>query len=153
MAQKIRKAGAMWHGDLKNGKGTISTESQALYEQPYNYGMRFEDDKGTNPEELIAAAHSACYSMALANTLKKKGYDPQVIGTNAECTLDLSGASPVITHLWLHVRGVVPGISEADFAKIAKEADQGCPVSNLLRPGVEIEHEVELVDALESVKL
>ena len=149
MAEKIRKGGAMWRGDLKSGKGTLSTESRALYEQPFSYATRFEDKEGTNPEELIAAAHAGCYSMAFANTLKKKGYEPEVIGVNAECTLQTGEGGTKISRLWLHVRGVVPGLSAEEFQRIAKEADQNCPVSNLLRPGTTIEHKVELVDALE----
>lgn len=145
MANIIRKAGVIWKGDLKTGNGLISTESQALFETPYTFGTRFEDQPGTNPEELIAAAHAACYSMAFANTLKKKGYQPEQVDTNASITLVSKEGGFEITAIKLHVRGQVAGIDAATFKAISKEADHGCPVSNLLRCGLEIEYDVELI--------
>lgn len=143
----IRKAGALWEGDLRNGKGLISTESKALFERPYSFHTRFENEPGTNPEELIAAAHASCFSMAFASTLKKEGYTPQRVDTNADCIMEsLEEGGFAIKKMKLHVRGHVPDIDLATFEKIAKQADQGCPVSNLLRPGLEIEHDVELVN-------
>ena len=146
MANEIlRKAGVLWEGDLKNGKGLISTESQALYEQPYVFETRFEDAPGTNPEELIAAAHAGCFSMALASTLKKKGFEPKQVDTNATCTLaPIEGGGFEITRMELHVRGEVDDIDLETFKEIVSEADQGCPVSNLLRCGLEIQIEAEL---------
>ena len=147
MANKkiLRKAGVTWEGDLRTGKGRISTESQVLFEQPYSFNTRFEDVPGTNPEELIAAAHAACYSMAFASTLKKKGYQPERLVTSAACTLEPKEKGGFqITRMHLHVRGLVPEIDEITFEELSKEADQGCPVSNLLREGLEIDIEVEL---------
>lgn len=148
MAKISRKAGVIWNGDLRSGDGLISTESKALYEQPYTYSTRFEDAPGTNPEELIAAAHAACYSMAFAGTLKKKGYHPERVDTNATITLESKdGGGFKITKMLLHVRGQVPDIDLPTFKELSKEADQGCPVSNLLRNGLEIETVVELVSS------
>ena len=134
-----RKAGALWSGDSRSGVGTISTESQAVKQLPYNYQTRFGEQPGTNPEELIAAAHAACFSMALASTLKKNGYEPKKTDTNAACTIVSSNGGYEITHMQLHVRAEVPGIGEMAFQKLVEEADQHCPVSNLLRNGLKIE--------------
>lgn len=127
MTEIVRKAGVVWNGDLKNGGGMISTESRVLYEQPYNFSTRFENAPGTNPEELIAAAHAACYSMALASTLQSKdgGFE--------------------ITRMMLHARAQVPGIDNNTFQRLAVEADKGCPVSNLLRDGAQIDLKAELI--------
>lgn len=147
MSEFKRKAGAIWKGDLKSGAGLISTESRALMEAPYNFGSRFEESgQGTNPEELIAAAHAGCYSMAFANTLKKEGYEPERVDTKAVCTITaLDAGGFEITRMALDVRGEVEGIDEETFQEIAQKADQGCPVSNLLREGLEIEIETRLV--------
>jgi osmotically inducible protein OsmC len=141
-----RKAGVLWNGDLRTGNGVISTESRALYEQPYNFRTRFEDEPGTNPEELLAGAHAACYSMAFAGALKKNGYDPVSIDTSATCTMESKPEGGFkITKMRLHARAEVPGIDEATFKQMAEQADKGCPVSNLLRCGLEIEISVELI--------
>jgi len=147
MSKFKRKAGAIWDGDLKSGTGLISTESQALMEAPYNFGSRFEESgQGTNPEELIAAAHAGCYSMAFANTLKKEGYEPERVDTRAVCTIKaLDAGGFEISRMALDVRGEVEGIDEETFQEIAQKADQGCPVSNLLREGLEIEIDARLV--------
>jgi osmotically inducible protein OsmC len=147
MAKEIyRKAGVVWAGDLKDGNGLISTESQALYEVPYSFGTRFEDQPGTNPEELIAAAHAACYSMAFASTLKERGYQPIRVDTNSVITFTpKKGGGFEITRMQLHVRGQVPNLDERTFREIAEEADEGCPVSNLLRCGLEIDIDAELI--------
>jgi len=142
--ERKRKAGVMWKGDLKNGEGVISTESQALFEEPYSFPTRFEEEPGTNPEELIAAAHAACFSMAFAGALKKKGFQPEQVDTNATCTLQSKEDGYGISKMHLHVRGKVPGINKETFIQISKEADKGCPVSNLLREGLKIEIEAEL---------
>lgn len=144
--KKYRKAGVVWEGNLKDGQGKISTESQALFEQPYKFETRFEDQPGTNPEELIAAAHAGCFSMAFASTLKRKGYEPERVDTTATCTLapkEKGGFE--ITKMHLYVRGQVPDIDAATFQEISIEADKGCPVSNLLREGLKIEIETELI--------
>jgi osmotically inducible protein OsmC len=140
-----RKAGVLWTGDLKNGTGLISTESKALFELPYSYQTRFEDKVGTNPEELIAAAHAACFSMAVANTLKENGYNPVKTDTTATCTFASENGGFEITNMELHVRGEVPDIDEATFKKLVKKADKGCPVSNLLRDGLRIKITTTLV--------
>jgi osmotically inducible protein OsmC len=144
MGDLLRKAGAIWTGDLRTGKGIVSTESRALYEEAYDFGTRFENEPGTNPEELIAAAHAACFSMALASTLKKKGYSPKKIITNTTCKLTPQNGGFAITGMHLSVRGEVPDIDEDTFEEITMEADKGCPVSNLLRSGLEIEIQSEL---------
>lgn len=146
MAEIIREGAAAWQGDLRRGKGIISTESGALDEVSYNFGTRFEDEPGTNPEELIASAHAACYCMALAGALKKKGHQPESVEALAVCTLEsLAGGGWKITKMQLNVRGQVPGIDQETFEQIALEADEGCPVSNLLRCGLEISHRINLL--------
>ncbi|MEJ2207844.1 MAG: OsmC family protein [Anaerolineae bacterium] len=146
MAEILREGAAVWQGDLRKGKGIISTQSGVLDEVGYSFGTRFEDKPGTNPEELIASAHAACYCMALASTLKKKGYEPESVEALAVCTLQsLEGGGWKIAKMQLNVRGQVPGLDQETFEKIAMEADQGCPVSNLLRCGLEISHRVNLL--------
>ncbi len=144
----LRKAEAVWVGELKSGNGTLSTESKALSEEPYAFETRFENRPGTNPEELIAAAHAGCYSMALSMMLKEKGFQPQRVETSATCTMvskDNGGFE--INKMDLHVRGEVEGLDEETFKSLAAEADQGCPVSNLLRCGLEISIHAELAAA------
>jgi osmotically inducible protein OsmC len=146
MAQLKRNANAVWRGDLLGGEGEMSSSSGAFQDLGYSFSTRFENEPGTNPEELIAAAHAGCYSMAFANTLAGKGYDPQSIETQATCVLtSQEGGGFAITHMLLDVRGRVPGIDQATFEEVAEEADKGCPVSNLLRPGLKIEREVTLL--------
>jgi lipoyl-dependent peroxiredoxin len=147
MTEFNRKAGVLWTGDLKNGNGLISTESKVLYELPYTYQTRFGDEVGLNPEELIAAAHASCFSMALASTLAKNGYTPVQTETTATCTLASQNGGFDITNMKLHVRCEVPGIDEATFNKLVMEADKGCPVSNLLRDGLNIEITTDLIKA------
>ena len=141
----VRKAGAVWTGDLRQGRGTISTESAVLSEVPYGFATRFENEPGTNPEELIAGAHAACYAMAFANTLNRQGHKPERIDVQAACVLEKQKEGFAITRMKLQVRGMVPGIDGDTFFQIAKEADKGCPVSNLLRPGLTIELATELL--------
>lgn len=145
MTEIVRHAGAVWKGDLRKGKGVISTESTVLVEVPYSFSTRFENKPGTNPEELIAGAHAACYAMAFAATLTRKGYTPESIEVNAACVLEKQEAGFAIIRMELRVRGVVPDMDGSAFAEVAKEADKGCPVSNLLRPGATIEIETELL--------
>jgi lipoyl-dependent peroxiredoxin len=147
MTELNRKAGALWSGDLKTGSGTISTESRALYEEPYAAEARFGDKPGTNPEELLAAAHAACFSMAFANTLRKNGFDPLRTDTNATCTLTQTDDGFEITRMLLHLRADVRGMDDTTFQKLILEADRGCPVSNLLRPGLEIKIDAQLVQS------
>ena len=146
MTEFNRKAGALWTGDLQTGKGLISTESQALFEMPYSFATRFGDELGLNPEELIAAAHAACLSMSVASTLKKNGFDPVQTETTATCNFaSASDGGFEINQMRLHVRCEVPGIDEETFEKLIKEADENCPVSNLLRDGLKIEISTALV--------
>lgn len=140
MAEFTRKAGVLWTGDLKAGNGLISTESKTLFELPYTYQTRFGDQEGLNPEELLAAAHAACLSMSVASTLAKNGFTPVQTETTATCTMaSKNGGGHEITHMQLHVRCEVPDIDEARFTELVMEADKGCPVSNLLRDGLQIE--------------
>jgi len=147
MTEINRKAGAMWHGDSRSGNGVISTESKALFEQPYTHKMRFDGSQvtGTNPEELIAAAHAACFSMALASTLKKNGQDTEQIETTATITMISQDGKNEITNMLLHVRAYVPGLDEGSLQDLISAADEHCPVSNLLRSGLDIEIETELI--------
>ena len=134
-----RKAGVLWTGDLQSGHGLVSTESKSLFELPYSYSTRFGDEVGLNPEELIAAAHAACFSMSVAKTLKENGFDPIRTDTTATCTMVPKNGGHAITHMRLHVRGEAPGIDEDTLNRLVMEADKGCPVSNLLRNGLDIE--------------
>ena len=145
MTEMVRKAGAMWSGDSRNGYGSISTESKVLYEQPYTYQTRFGDEPGTNPEELIAAAHAACFSMALASTLKKNGFEPKETDTNATCTIAPIDGGYAITRMQLHVRADVPGIDNATFQQLVQQANPSCPVSKLLRNALEIQIDATLI--------
>lgn len=146
MAEIRREGSAVWQGDLRKGKGIVSSQSGVLDQERYSFGTRFEDKPGTNPEELIAAAHAACYSMALAATLKNKGYDPDKIETLAVCTLrPRKEGGWKITKMQLNIHGQVPDLDQETFEQIAAEADKGCPVSNLLRCGLEISHRVTLL--------
>jgi len=146
MAELRRTAEAVWRGDLRGGKGRVSSESGVLEDVGYSFSTRFENEPGTNPEELIAAAHAACFSMAFANTLFVRGYSPESIETHATCILapQTSGGF-AITRMVLKVQGRVPNMDQAQFKQIAKAADKECPVSNLLREGLEIELEAILV--------
>ena len=139
MADIKRTGQAVWTGTLREGKGHINTESTVLEGIPYSFRTRFEDEPGTNPEELIAAAHAACYSMAFSATLSGKGYQPERIETRATCSMSpQEGGGFAITAMHLRVRGQVSGLDEATFVEIAHEAELGCPVSNLLRSGLSI---------------
>ena len=144
MADIERSGEAVWRGDLRGGDGVVSTESGVIAGASYTFKTRFGDVKGTNPEELIAAAHAACYSMAFAHTLSEQGHKPETIETKATCSLAPTEGGFKIARMHLDVRGKVPGIDEATFVRIAEEADKGCPVSNLLRPGLEIERDARL---------
>lgn len=129
----IRKHGsAQWQGGLKDGRGTISTESGALDEHPYGFAQRFEGVKGSNPEELIGAAHAACFSMAFSKILGEAGFAAEYIKTSAEVILDKVGDGFAVTGSHLTVQAKVPEISEAQFQEAAGKAKEGCPISKLL---------------------
>jgi len=145
MATLKRKASAVWRGDLRGGDGDITTESGVLSEVGYSFSTRFENEPGSNPEELIASAHAACYSMAFANTLAQKGYDPKRVETHATCVLVSTDGGFAIRRMLLDVAVEVDGLTQSEIESIAEEADQGCPVSNLLREGLTIELEATLV--------
>ncbi|MBD9388943.1 OsmC family protein [Agrobacterium sp. AGB01] len=129
----IQKNGsAHWKGGIKDGKGEISTESGALSSHPYGFNTRFEGVKGTNPEELIGAAHAACFTMALSKMLGEAGYTATDLDTTAVVTLDKAGDGFAITAIALTLRGSVPGADFAAFSEIANKAKEGCPVSKAL---------------------
>ncbi len=132
----IRKANAVWDGDLMKGKGRMALGSGA-FEGKYSVGSRFESDPGTNPEELIGAAHAGCFSMAFAAGLSKAGFTPKSIKTEAKVHIDKVGDGWTITKIELNTVADIPGIDEADFKKYAEEAKSGCPVSRALA-GTEI---------------
>lgn len=139
-----RKASAHWEGDLKSGKGTISTpQSGLLVDTPYGFNTRFGDTKGTNPEELIAAAHAACFTMALANKLTEAGHVAAALDTQAEVDLSMEGG-PTLSAIRLTLKAKVPGIDETKFRAVADDAKQNCPVSKALS-AVPITLEAELV--------
>ena len=130
---KIQKDGsAHWSGGLKDGKGEISTQSGALKSYPYGFNTRFEGVPGTNPEELIGAAHSACFTMALSMLLGEAGLTADSLDTKATVTLEKVGDGFGITAIELNLHGIVPGTDEATFTEIANKAKAGCPVSKAL---------------------
>lgn len=129
----IQKNGsAHWTGGLKDGKGEITTESGALSAYPYGFNTRFEGVKGTNPEELIGAAHAACFTMALSKMLGEAGLTATTLDTKAIVSLDKVGDGFGITAIELNLRGTVPGTDEQSFMEIANKAKEGCPVSKAL---------------------
>jgi lipoyl-dependent peroxiredoxin len=134
-----RTASATWNGTVKAGQGQINAASGVLDNTPYSFATRFESQPGTNPEELIAAAHAACYSMALTLTLNEKGYQPQQIQTQATCTVESQDGGFKITKIQLDTQGDVSGLDAETFKQIAQEAEQICPVSNALRGNVAID--------------
>lgn len=127
-----KTASAVWQGDLKNGKGTISTQSGALKNQPYGFKTRFEGEPGTNPEELIGAAHAGCFSMALSNVLGEAGLVADRIDTSAEVTLDKNDDGFAITAIHLKVVAAIPNATDQAFQDAAAKAKAGCPVSKVL---------------------
>lgn len=129
----IKKHGsAQWQGGLKDGKGTISTESGALDAHPYGFAQRFEGVKGSNPEELIGAAHAACFSMALSKILGEAGFTADSIQTSAEVSLEEKDGGFSVTGSHLNLKAVVPGMNAQQFKEEADKAKEGCPVSKLL---------------------
>ena len=129
----IRKASAVWKGSLKEGKGTISSDSGVLSNTPYSFTTRFENAKGTNPEELIAAAHAGCFTMALSAQLGNAGITPESLETTASLSLDKLESGWAITKIHLDVTARIPGADQAAFDKAAENAKAGCPVSKLLK--------------------
>jgi lipoyl-dependent peroxiredoxin len=138
-----RKASAVWIGGFKEGKGTVSASSGALSNMPYSFGSRFEGQPGTNPEELIAAAHAGCFSMALAAQLDSKDVQPESIHTSATLTLEQQEGKWTIAAIHLGVNARVPGIDRKTFEKAAREAKRGCPVSRVLKAKISMEVTLE----------
>ena len=134
-----KTASAIWQDGLKDGKGLLSTESGALKQNPYGFNTRFEGSPGTNPEELIGAAHAGCFSMALSMMLGEAGLTPDRIDTAAEVTLDKQPDGFAITAVHLVLRAKVPGASEAQFLEIANKAKAGCPVSKVLNAKISLD--------------
>ncbi len=140
-----RNAQAHWEGDLKSGKGSMKLGSGA-YEGPFSFKSRFESGAGTNPEELIGAAHAGCFSMAFSNMLSEAGHVPKRIATQAKVHLELLDEGPRITRIELDCEGDVPGIQADTFQDVAAKAKTGCPVSKALA-GVEISLKAKLISA------
>jgi osmotically inducible protein OsmC len=134
-----RSASAVWKGGLKDGKGTISTQSGVLADTQYSFGTRFEEGNGTNPEELIAAAHAGCFSMALSAQLNNAGQTAESIETEATVTLEKSDGGFSVTAVHLKVRAKVPNATPPDFQKAAEAAKTGCPISKLLKAEITME--------------
>lgn len=138
-----RKASAVWSGAIKDGKGRISTDSGVLEDSQYSFSTRFEDGKGTNPEELIAAAHAGCFAMALSGQLGKEGMTAERIAATASVTLEKSGDGFAITAVHLDVTAKVPGAERNAFEKAAKNAKEGCPVSKVLNASITMDAKLE----------
>lgn len=138
-----RKASAVWRGGLKDGKGTISTESGTLKETQYSFGTRFENGVGTNPEELIAAAHAGCFSMAFSAELGKAGITPESIHTTATITMDKTEAGFTVTASHLDVTAKIPGADRTKVLEVANAAKAGCPISRLLKANITMEAKLE----------
>jgi lipoyl-dependent peroxiredoxin len=134
-----RTATAVWNGSGKDGNGNLTTQSTTLNKTQYSYKSRFEEGVGTNPEELIAAAHAGCFTMALAFALQSAGLTADSLETTSTITLDVSGAAPTITSSHLVLKAKIPGIDNAKFQEIAKGAEQGCPVTRVLKAEVTLD--------------
>lgn len=139
----IRKASAVWQGDLKSGSGTMTAPSGVMTNAAYTFATRFEDQPGTNPEELIAAAHAGCFSMAFSGELAKAGMTPVRVETTAAVTLETVDGKPTVTKSHLTVKAKVPGADQAKFLEVANGARAGCPVSRLLKAEITIEATLE----------
>ena len=135
----IRKARAAWRGTGRDGSGDLSTDSGILSATPYSYKTRFENEKGTNPEELIAAAHAGCFTMAMAFQLQTAGYTPTELLTEAAVSLVPDGQGFAITRSALTLRASVPGIDEATFQQLAASAERNCPVSKVLKAEITLD--------------
>jgi lipoyl-dependent peroxiredoxin len=135
----IRKARAVWRGTGRAGNGDLSTDSGVLSKTPYSFKTRFENEKGTNPEELIAAAHAGCFTMALAFQLQAAGFTPTELSTEAAVSLDPDGPGFRISRSALTLRASVPNLDQATFARLAKDAEQNCPVSKVLKAEISLD--------------
>ena len=135
----IRKAKAVWRGTGRAGDGHLSTDSGVLAETPYSFRTRFENEKGTNPEELIAAAHAGCFTMALAFQLQGAGFTPTELSTEAAVTIEQEGQGFRISRSALTLRAQVPNLDEAAFTRMAGEAEKNCPVSKVLNAEITLD--------------
>lgn len=130
---------AVWRGGIKEGKGAISTESGALKEYPYNFGSRFEDKRGTNPEELIGAAHAGCFAMALSLILTEAKFSADQLNTKSEVTIDKVDDGFSITSAHLTLRAKISGIDQARFMELANKAKSGCPISKVMKAAITLD--------------
>lgn len=130
---------AKWQGGLKDGKGALSTKSGALNEYPYGFASRFEGKPGSNPEELIGAAHAGCFTMALSLILEQAGFKAEQMDTKAEITLEKQGDGFAITKSHLTLRAKIPGIDAAKFKELTGQAEKGCPVSKVLKAEISLD--------------
>jgi osmotically inducible protein OsmC len=135
----IRRAKAIWRGTGRAGNGNLTTDSGVLAETPYSFKTRFENEKGTNPEELIAAAHAGCFTMALAFQLQGAGYTPTELSTEAAVSLDPEGQGFRISRSALTLRANVPNLDQATFTKLAGDAEKNCPVSKVLNAEITLD--------------
>lgn len=138
-----RTASAVWNGDLKAGHGVVSVGSGLFREAPYSFVSRFEEGSGTNPEELVAAAHAGCFAMATSATLSKAGFTAERLAATATATLETVDGKPTVSTIHLELKGKVPGIDEARFLEIANEAKAGCPISRLLNATITLDAKLE----------
>jgi len=138
-----RTASAAWLGDLKQGKGTVSTQSGVLKETPYSFTTRFENGIGTNPEELIAAAHAGCFTMALSASLGRAGFTPQKLSTQATLSFEQVQGSWTITAVHLETSARIPNIGREKFEEIAADAKANCPVSRVLNTKITLDAKLE----------
>lgn len=138
-----RKGSAAWSGGLKDGKGSVSTQSGVLNQQQYGFNTRFEDGAGTNPEELLGAAHAGCFTMALSGQLGAAGMTAQKLETTATVSLDKVGDSFAITAVHLDLVAVIPGADEAAFQEAARKAKEGCPVSKLFNAEITLDAKLQ----------
>ncbi len=140
----IKKNGsAVWQGGIKDGKGKVSTQSGVLHDVPYSFAKRFEGEAGSNPEELIGAAHASCYSMALSLILGEAGYTPERIATQATVSLEQDEGGFSITAIHLETRANIPGADDAAFQDAANKAKEGCPVSKLFNAEISLDAKLE----------
>jgi osmotically inducible protein OsmC len=135
----LRKASAVWKGSLKEGQGTVSVGSGALKDLAYDFGRRFEDKPGTNPEELIVAAHASCFAMALSATLGKDSLTPESLESKGTLTFEKTDAGFTITRIHLEIVGKVPGATNEQFQKAAEEAKRTCPISRVLNTNITLD--------------
>jgi lipoyl-dependent peroxiredoxin len=138
-ASMKRTGSAVWQGDLKSGKGTVSTASNVLHDTQYSFSTRFENGTGTNPEELIAAAHAGCFAMALSAALGQAGFTPDRLAAQATVSLEQVLGDWAITAVELRLDAKVPGIDQARFEQIAADAKQNCPVSKVLKAEISLQ--------------